>query len=208
MREYEIALPRRVRPQCVPFMQNGGDCGACVLGGLLGLSIGETYESYNNGKIGSFHWSSMRDALWTAESRGILDRVITDVPVWPWSINQPFCEWGMHAGFMSIAWFHYVSMAIEAGYYGLALVDIHKKGPFGGGTDHWVLVCGARVRRVPMENSKPDDTHVDYRIDNEILISCSSTRTADEEWVGPGKFLTERGGFNLLLARPTGGTAP
>jgi hypothetical protein len=143
----------------------------------------------------------MRDALYTAESRGIVDRVIADVPVWPWRIHEPFAEWGFHAGFMSLAWFRYVNMAIDAGYYALALVDIDKKGPFGGGTDHWVMICGARVRHVPLEPDKPDDP-VNYRIDDEILVSCSSTRTPDEEWVDPGKFLTQRGGFNLLLVRP------
>lgn len=202
MKTFEKTLPRRVICQPVPYIQGGGDCGACVLGGAVGLgTVGEVYETYLDGKVGSFHWATMRDALYTAESRGILDRVIADVPVWPWRIHEPFCEWGFHAGYMSLAWFRYVSMAIDAGYYGLAMVDIHKKGPFGGGTNHWVMICGARIRRSPIEADKPEDA-VNWRYDDEVLVSCSSTRTPDEEWVDAGKFLNERGGFNLLLARP------
>jgi hypothetical protein len=195
MQTYEKVLPRRVICQPVPFVQQGGDCGACVRGGLLGVgTVNEVYEQYMDGKAASFHWASMRDALYRAESRGLIDRMISDVPVWPWRIHEPFCEWGFHAGFMSLAWFRYVTMAIDAGYYGLALVDINKKGPFGGGTDHWVMICGARMRRREVEGGAC--------FDDEILVSCSSTRTPDEEWVDAGKFLIERGGFNLLLARP------
>lgn len=202
MRDFERVLPRRVICQPVPFIQEGGDCGACVLGGVVGLgTVGEVYEQYREGKVGTFHWSNMRDALLTAESRGVLDRVISDVPMWPSRIHEPFCEWGYHGGFMNLAWFRYVTMAIDAGYYAMALVDMHKRGPFGGGTNHWVMICGARVRHSPLDRDKPDDP-VNYRIDDEVLISCSSTRTPDEEWVECGKFLSERGGFNLLLARP------
>jgi len=33
-REFETVLPRRVVPQPVPFIVEGGDCGACVLAGV------------------------------------------------------------------------------------------------------------------------------------------------------------------------------
>jgi hypothetical protein len=36
----------------------------------------------------------------------------------------------------------------------------------------------------------------------EVLVSCSSTKTPAEEWVEADVFLKERGGFNVLLARP------
>jgi hypothetical protein len=39
-----VILPRRVKPQPVPGIVEGGDCGACVLGGLFDLSVEEVYE--------------------------------------------------------------------------------------------------------------------------------------------------------------------
>jgi hypothetical protein len=196
VRDYETALPLRVLHQPEPFIQDGGDCGACVLAGLLGKSVPEVYASFMEGKPGSFHWATMRDALQTAEGWGLLERVLAEVPLWPWSLHAPFTEFSLHGGYQSLAWFHYVTMAMDAGYYGLGLVDIHQKGPFGGGANHWIMICGARTRREPLVGIPGN------RIINEVLVSCSSTRTPDEEWVEPGKFLTERGGFNLLLARP------
>lgn len=192
----EVVLSRRVVPQPVPHLQPGGDCGACALGGLLGKGVQEVYDLFMGGEAKSFHWKGMYDALWTAESRGWIDRLITAVPIWPWRLHEPFCEWGLHAGFQNLAWFAYVQMAVDAGYYGLALVDIDKKGPFGGGTNHWVMIAGARSREEPHEDGGGASIH------HEVLVSCSSKRTPDEEWVDCGDFLIHRGGFNLLLARP------
>lgn len=196
MREGEVVLVHRAVPQPVPNLQPGGDCGACVLAGLLGKGVQEVYDTFKDGKALSFHWRDMHDALWKAESHGLLDRIVTDVAMWPWTGAAPFIEWGLHSGYQSIAWFNYLTMALDAGYYGLAMVDIHKKGCFGGGTDHWVLLCGARVRKEPFEDGKGAS------IKQEVLVSCSSTRTPDEEWVEASRFLIDRGGFNVLLARP------
>lgn len=192
----EVVLARRVVAQPVPNLQHGGDCGACVLGGLVGKSVQWVYDTFQEGRYKSFHWREMHDALLRAERFGLLDRVVTDVPIWPASFHQSMASWCLPNTAMSLAWFAYVTMAFDAGYYGLALVDIHKRGMYGGGTNHWVLLAGARERREPFEDGGGS------RIDNELLISCSSTRTPDEEWVEVSDFLRERGGFNLLLARP------
>jgi hypothetical protein len=138
----------------------------------------------------------MDAALWTAKRDGLVDRFIADVPMWPQNAHPPFSEWGLHGGLQNLEWHAYVRMAIEAGYYGLAMVDIDKRGPFGGGTNHWVLICGARERWVPFADGGGAHGH------NEVLVSCSSRRTPDEEWVDAGDFLKERGGFNVILARP------
>ena len=194
---YETVLPKRVVPQPTPLVLPGGDCGACVFGGLVGKTVPEVYEFCFKGEPKSFHWDAMCTALHEAEREGLIDRLVMDVPIWPWELHSSFCEWGLHGSLQGLAWFNYVQMAVDAGYYAMALVDADKKGPFGGGTNHWIMLVGTRQRRV-LHPTLPVAT-----IHNEVLVSCSSRRTPAEEWVGQGPFLSERGGFNLLLARPT-----
>ena len=38
-----IILPRRVAPQPSPAIVPGGDCGACVLAGLFGITVADAY---------------------------------------------------------------------------------------------------------------------------------------------------------------------
>ncbi len=193
----EIVLPLRVVPQPTPNLQEGGDCGACVLGGLLGREVAGIYKMFQGGTCKSFHWREMHDALLHSRAIGLLDRVITDVPCWLADFHPTLAAWGLPSTSQSIAWFDYVTMAFDAGYYGLAMVDIFKKGYSGAGTNHWVMLVGARHRREPFANDSG------ARIYHELLVSCSSRTTPVEEWVECTDFLAQRGGFNLLLARPT-----
>ncbi len=91
-------------------------------------------------------------------------------------------------------WFGYVTMAIDAGYYGLCSVSYDKKGPLVE-TDHIVLICGVREVGVPHPTLKST------RIDPQLLVSCSS-KHPEGKWEGVEEFLTTRGGYNILLARP------
>lgn len=197
-------LPRRVVPQPLPEVHPGGDCGACVLGGLMGLDVAEVYRRYGehdeDGAPRAFSYLTMERALWKAEQEGRLDRLITDVPLWP-DRSARLLPWGLPGWCQNLAWFRYVRMAIDAGYYGIANVVHAKSGPLGV-PDHWVLLVGARVRT----ERRTTDAGTDYwTSEHEVLVSCSSTTTSDEEWVVERDFLRERGGFNLLLARPVGG---
>ncbi len=196
MEDPEVVLKRRVVPQPVPHVFAGGDCGACVLGGLTGKTVKEVYDIFQDGKVAPFHWHAMYSALWEAKSLGLVDRIITAVPMWVDNAHDGFWSWGLPSTMQSLAWFAYLQMGLDAGYYALALVDADKKGLNGHGTNHWVMLVGARTRRIPFENGAT--------IEHDVLVSCSSTKTPDEEWVEVGDFLKERGGFNLLLARPTG----
>lgn len=45
----KLILPLRVVPQPIPAIYVEGDCGACVLAGLLGIGIQEVYK--RNGRI-------------------------------------------------------------------------------------------------------------------------------------------------------------
>lgn len=87
-------------------------------------------------------------------------------------------------------------MALDAGYYGLCAVSSEAKGPLSE-IDHWVLLCGHRSYEVPLAHLEGA-----RRLQQELLVSSSSTLHPTEEWVEVGPFLRERGGFNVLLARP------
>jgi hypothetical protein len=181
----EVVLPRRVLPQPVPFINQGGDCSACVLGGLLGLpSVEATYEQYGRELS---NWWGFRTALWTASTRGHVDRILDDPPIWL-PHTPAFQTFGLPGHMNNLAWFNYVRMGLEAGYYGCAGVSFHKSGPLGDGADHKILIVGARELREPSRQ--------------EILVSCSARSTPDEEWVEVRDFLRHRGGHNVVLVRP------
>jgi hypothetical protein len=193
----QVVLPLRVRPQPVPHLNPGGDCGACVLAGLLGLEPAQVYERLCAGKVESIGYPEMQRLLRAHPE--LFDRAVWEAPLgWPvYDIQRAF---GAPAHLQGSAWFAYVRMAIDAGYYGIANVDFRRGGTTGYGPDHWVLICGARLRPPPPGESG--------RVWQEVLVSCSAKSSPDEEWVDAHDFLRERGGFNLLLARPRGGGAP
>lgn len=187
---------KRVVPQPEDRLYPGGDCGACVLAGLFDMSVADAYKHFNEDKQEPIRYHQMIQALWTADGMGLADRVQTATPIWP--IPVVLTAWGFPGGEMAHHWFNYVRMAFEAGYYAIALVDIEKRGSLGGGTNHWVLLCGARERY-----GLPGAGETDNRIYQEVLVSCSASSTPAEEWVDCIEFLEHRGGYNLLLVRPT-----
>lgn len=189
--EEVVVLPRRVIPQPTPNLYPIGDCGACVLGGLFGLTVPEVYARFR-GKVESFSWWEMHKALYQADSEGLADRIVTATPDWPQTTHPATRAWGTPSTMVNLEWFSYIRMAIDAGYYALANVDSTRSGIGGSGPNHWVLLCGTRVVR-------PEECGV---IRQEVLVSCSSRSTPDEEWVWGLEFLRDRGGFNVLLARP------
>lgn len=190
-----VILPRRVLPQPKPAISPGGDCAACSLGGLLGfLSVQEVYEKFSSGLARGTTWSEARDRLYEAKAEGLIDRLVTDVPVWPpeWQAKM---TWGLPGWSMSLEWFAYMTMAFDAGYYGLTSISHKGLGPVTH-TDHSVLLCGVREREEPVivEGKK-----LANKIIQELLVSCSSK---GDYWVEVNEFLERSGGFNVLLARP------
>jgi len=192
MRGYSVTLPRRSLRQPQPNMNPGGDCAACALGGALGLTVPEVYARLREGKIQGATWFDARDALHRARAAGLADRIIVDVPIWPWAGYEPRAWFGLAASAQAMPWFAHLRMALDAGYYGIAEVSYRRAGPLGL-PDHQVLLCG--VREVWPEEG------VGGVIRHEVLVSCSAG--AAEEWVDVDDFLTQRGGFNVLLVRPT-----
>ena len=197
--EFNIVLPQRVHPQPIPFIHKGGDCGACCLAGILGVTPAQAYELANhdptdNCAVGS--GPGMRKALWKLESEGHLAGHILDVPFW----NEPdtLAFWGRPAWESYDSWFRYLKLALEAGYYAIAPVEHAHLGPFAT-PNHVVLICGVRFRWEPNPNLKGSLVGKE-----EILVSDSSTTppSVPELWVGPREFLMKWGGYVVYLAKP------
>lgn len=198
MRPFQVVLPQRVVPQPQPALYSDGDCGACVLAGLIGTTVEAAYQ-WHPAKRGpeAFDMAAMRQALYQLAAQGLLDRLITEPP--EWDVPRNLRTWGRTAMQQSVEWFLCLVMALDAGYCGVASVDSERRGVHGPGPDHWVLLVGARRREV-----ERDSEHIGryWSIEQELLVSNSSTRAVPEEWVEVGQFLRWWGGFNVLLARP------
>jgi hypothetical protein len=80
----------------------------------------------------------------------------------------------------------------DAGYYGVAQVNMHGKGQqgLGAGTDHWVMLCG--MRRYVKDRS----------VCEEILVGDSALSYPTERWIPWREFLMGHGGFMAFFARP------
>lgn len=190
-----VILPRRVVRQPKPNLNPGGDCGACVLAGVLQLEGPQgVYDQFMDGKPQSLGWHEQADLLGKLYWNGVLDRVITDVPHWP-NEAPPFLQaFGISAVQQSMAWFRYMRMAFDAGYYGVLPWDYSGSGPLGHGTDHVVLACGVREESVALDNGVG-------RIEQQILISCSAAHP-EGKWYSKLDILKRHGGFNAILVRP------
>lgn len=185
----EVILPRRAHAQPVPHLAAVGDCGACVLGGVLGLDVAAVYERLDHDpKKHSLGWYEIQRALRFLEATGAIDRILAEAPVWPHAQPAGSCEWGFTSWWQQGPWWDYVCTAIDAGLYGLAKVRHDRTGPLSAGGDHWVLLCGYRD---------------DRRGKTELLVSCSARHPAGA-WIDRATFVRELGGFNALFARPMG----
>lgn len=190
----EVILPLRAHAQPSPKHVPLGDCGACVLGGLMSLSVDEAYAFVRNGDPRPIGWQDMRAALDVGEATGRFDRAMTDVPLWPHAVPSMCLTWGLTASWQSRAWWGYVTTAMDAGLYGLACVSSKGAGSDSEGPDHWVLIVGYR------EWSEVTDSGSTL-IHTELLVSCSA-RHPEGQWVSRNDFLRRWGGFNTLWARP------
>lgn len=180
-----VVLPLRATPQPSPHLIAGGDCGACVLGGLLGLTVPEVYERFvvaRYKQMQSVHYDCMRDALERACEAAVLD-----APLWP--VDAEWRAFGLDGMNQYGKWQRYVRMALEAGYYGVTCVDQGGRGSASHGGNHWQLLCGWR----------PDPTGV--TVIDEVLVSCSA-RHPDGRWISARDYTHQHGGLNVLLARP------
>lgn len=185
----EVVLPRRVIPQPTPGVVDQGDCGACVLGGLLGIPIESVYDDLV-GKRHALTVDEMARVLRVASYGSLVDRVVTEFAQWPLS-GHPDRTFGRPAWREALPWFVYVRMAIDAGYYGVTIINTDGDKTMG---NHWVLICGARNR---------GPAAYDNTLTGEVLVSDSRRSVGGvDEWIEAGEFLKNRGGYEVMLARP------
>src|SRR4051812_10886851 len=184
----EIVLLREAKPQPHPEIHVGGDCGACALGGALGMEVQEVYKRFDS--TGITHGGEMARCLRCASSYELADRIITASAEWP--DEGPWRKsFGRPAELEYLAWFNYVRMAIDAGYYGIACVNYDGSQAIGEfETNHWVLIRGARTEGAV--NGKV--------MTGEVLVSCSAGRL--NGWHEAKQFLKHKGGYDLLFVRP------
>jgi hypothetical protein len=226
----QVILPRRPIKQQTPCIFPGGDCGALVVGGLLGghdagwtvervydelHQAGEYYGGKPVEKRSSFCRQSMVRTLDLLASdtgcRGgcndipvLLDHVISDVPVWLDSDYGRDVPFGLRAQF---AWREYCRAMLNAGYYGIAQV---KHGGYPedapirtwGTTDHWVMICGWRyIHSLEGESEERKKAGLGH-YEGHVLIGDSSRSRPLETWVELNEFTNRWGGYSAIWARP------
>ena len=199
----DIVLPRRSLRQPSPSVVSGGDCGACCIAGLLGISVEDAYEmqdpdcrpSSAKDKPVPFGWENMSHSLeW--RSGGKIDAVLSNVPFWPDTIHEANTFFGFPGWNASIPWMKYVRMGLQAGYYGLCQIVFQGGGPLAL-NNHWVMVCGARQFSEP--NPRVPGA---WDIHDQLLVSCSA-KCPEGYWLNHMDMLRTYGGYNIILARPS-----
>lgn len=179
----EVTLSRRALAQPHPIICVGGDCGACALGGALDLDVPTVYERLSS--TGITNAGEMSRCLRCAVSYGFADRILDEPAEWP--SRRYMRSFGFPAVHEYLCWFNQVRLAIDAGYYGVAMVDQSETG--GPDTNHWVLLAGARTK----------GSVTNQVLTGEVLISCS---VKGERWIEARSFLRTMGGYDALFVRP------
>ncbi len=218
-------LPHRPVKNREVSLADGGDCGACVLAGLLGLPDAEdayklhrpgTY--YGGAPIPQVHHFTRQSMVSTLEvltsdsgCRGgledepvLLDHVVSSIPIWPFDQHEGQLPFGMRAQF---EWRGYARAMLNGGYYGLAQV---KHGGFDpespirahGHTDHWAMLCGWRYLHSLEGESEERRAAGLGHYDEQILVGDSSRARPLETWVDLNDFQRYWGGFTAVWARP------
>lgn len=219
----QIILPNRPPKNPIPGIVDGGDCGACVLAGLLGISVPEAYELHCSGeyyggspipKQSTFNYQSMIRTLesltcdWRTDKPKPLEHVVTDIPLFPFDYQYKVS--GLPFGFPSTmqynAWQNYARALLSGGYYGIAMV--YNNGFKGeirhyGETDHWVMICGWRNVYIPESDEQRKKSGCIGSYNTELLIGNSAKSSPQEDWVDYGDFLKFWGGFSALWAKPS-----
>lgn len=165
-----------------------GDCGPCVLAGMLNwpgdplTAVTDVYQNLRrDGLIQAFTAEDMRDTLSDLHAKGMVEYYNTDLPSWgPYST-----AWGRPAHITSPEWARYIDLGMRAGCY--AIVQIQSKTTLEDlAPDHWALLTGFYYG-----NDGP------Y-----VRLSCSNT---GDQWLTAKRFLQTRGGFHAYLVKPSKG---
>lgn len=198
----DVINSERSLSQPKPVIAKGGDCWACVIGGMTGFSVQDVYDKLNEGeKVASY--SCIEAVLYRAKDLDTVKWFYNETP--HWTSYDEHRAFGDEAILQRLGWISWVHMALLSGHIGYASVvhngvlrvtkdDYH--GWVGGRTNHAVMICGIRERRTPHKTMKGC-----ARIDNEVLISCSASHP-EGKWINVNNFLLNYGGFNPIWVMP------
>jgi len=220
----EISLSRRPPKNPIPSLNDGGDCGACVLAGILNISIEKAYDLHRSGeyyggkpipKVSCFNFHSMIRTLESLtndlghkdESETFLEHCVTDIPLW--TIDQLHeisgVSFGVSGAMQYSPWCNMVRAMLAGGYYGICQVydGGHKVlNNSYGITNHWIMIAGWRYVYVKHTDHKVEGNALGH-YEQEILIGNSSNAHPQEQWLPADDFLKFWGGFGVLWAKPT-----
>lgn len=200
----EIILERRSLSQPSPYIVNGGDCGACVLSGLLNISVKEAYTLHqvpdNMPKEHPFSLYTMKKTLemLSPPFSSNFIHTVTEIPIWPFDYLLPTqSSFGLLGLTMFCSWKNYLIAMLHGGFYGVT--QVFNNGHFQLNhdnsvnayplTNHWVIICGWR-------NAK-----INNSFEDQILISNSASNSPKEEWIEIQHFLKHWGGFNCMYVK-------
>lgn len=203
-----IYLDKKVPRNYDSSLNKQGDCGACVLAGLLSITVEQAYELHESGsyyggepipKISALSRSSMLRTLEKLESNKQIQHLVQHTPIFPFSVyKEQGSPFGLSAGLQFDAWTDYIRILLTAGYYGVAQVynNGHNQNTLNeyGMTNHWVLIKGWRMQWRYDEKGSGSGQQ-------EICISNSARNAQHEQWIYVGDFLKNWGGFDAYWVK-------
>lgn len=214
----EITLPRRPVKNRLVSLYSGGDCGACVLAGLLGLPDAEdAYKLHISGEyagggkipqIESFTRQTMQHSLEALQTDwkitpNLIEHVVSDIPIWPFGYARHNLTFAMRP---QHEWRDYARALLTGGYYGIAQVMMGGHAPTApmkdyGLTNHWIMICGWRYCYIPETDPERIKLTTGF-YKEEFLIGDSAKSRPLECWVDANDFQNYWGGFAALWAKP------
>lgn len=207
--EFCIELPRQVLRNPQPSIVDVGDCGACCIAGILGVSVEQAYEFHLPGRYHSGAEIPKRSAIRAVnmqrslENSGLAEHVVgcfmevgsleSRVPEWRAFGDLPYFQAGRYAdvfrAFMS------------AGYYRICLVVDGGKAldaqACGFQPNHWLMLNG--VRAVKDSTAAVPGSYVMRR---QVRISNSAPSQPRAQWVDVADFLKCWGGMVGVWVKP------
>lgn len=191
----EKILPLRSKHKLPVSIVKNGDCTYCCIAGLLGVEIEKVYElCVQYGVTEKYepltHEFGIPNLLGELIDKNWLNAFIDHVPFWPQQYLN-IQSYGFQGHMFWKPWFDYISMAIDAGYYGLLSVNCYGT---GGVNDHTVLLKGYRTRWVDNPNFKGS-----LVLHSELCISDPNKE--EDGWFLCETYLKNYGGYDVILVR-------
>lgn len=195
IKEIGKVLPLHSKHKLPTPIVSGGDCTYCCLAGLLNQDIEFIYKlCVKYGVTEKYepltHEQGIPELLDKLIENNWLQGYIDHVPFWPQQ-HLNIRSYGFAGHMYWKPWFDYISMAIDANYYGILSINCYGT---GGSNDHTVLLKGYRTRWVENPNFKGSSM-----LNSELCISDPNKE--DSGWFECKDYLKNYGGYDVILVR-------